>query len=151
MIASQYLGEVVLGVFVVGIVAAAFSSADSALTALTTSFCVDILEMKTANNNSDLEKQNIHTRRLVHIGISTVFVIIILIIDAIGSDSIITAIYKLASYTYGPLLGLYVFWTLYTIKNLWISTFLNVAVLAPILCFAFEVAMKKLAGYTVWL
>jgi Na+/proline symporter len=148
MIASQYLGEVVLGVFVVGIVAAAFSSADSALTALTTSFCVDILEMKTANNNSDLEKQNIHTRRLVHIGISTVFVIIILIIDAIGSDSIITAIYKLASYTYGPLLGLYVF-GLYTRLKPVDKYVPYVAVLAPILCFAFEVAMKKFAGYTV--
>jgi uncharacterized membrane protein YccC len=75
-------------------------------------------------------------------------VIIILIIHAIGSDSIITAIYKLASYTYGPLLGLYVF-GLYTRLKPVDKYVPYVAVLSPILCFVFEVAMKKFAGYTV--
>jgi len=105
VIASEYLGPVVLGIFVVGIVAAAFSSADSALTALTTSFCVDILNMKTVSQTQEQEKKDIHTRRRVHVAISAVFVLIILLIEAIGSDSIINAIYKLASYTYGRCWG----------------------------------------------
>jgi Na+/proline symporter len=113
VISSQYLGPVVLGIFVVGIVAAAFSSADSALTALTTSFCVDILNMNAVSLNKEQEKKDVRTRRIAHVTISAVFVLIILLIEAIGSDSIINAIYKLASYTYGPLLGLY-FFGLYT-------------------------------------
>ncbi len=110
VIASEHLGgPVVLGIFVLGIVAAAFSSADSALTALTTSFCVDILNMKAVRQSEVQAERDVKIRRRVHVGISAVFVLIILLIKAIGSDSIITAIYKLASYTYGPLLGLYFF------------------------------------------
>lgn len=86
VIASQHLGPVVLGIFVVGIVAAAFSSADSALTALTTSFCVDILKMETVSQNKEKEKEDIRTRRIVHLAISALFVLIILLIEAIGSD-----------------------------------------------------------------
>ncbi len=148
VIASQHLGPVILGVFIVGIVAAAFSSADSALTALTTSFCVDIINMKNENKDPLVERRNIRTRRWVHLVISTLFVLIILLIEAIGSDSIITAIYKLASYTYGPLLGLY-FFGLYT-KVKPIDKYVPyVAVAAPILCFLFEILMKQVYGYTV--
>lgn len=147
VIASQHLGQAVLGIFITGIVAAAFSSADSALTALTTSFCVDILEMK-KTENPDTERKNITTRRRVHLVISIIFVLIILLIEAIGSDSIITAIYKLASYTYGPLLGLY-FCGLYTrVKPIdkWVP---YIAVAAPVICFVFETAMKQVFGYQV--
>lgn len=148
MIASDYLGATVLGIFILGIVAAAFSSADSALTALTTSFCVDILEMKSSGSDSVLEKKNVNTRRLVHICISSMFVIIILIIEAIGSDSIINAIYKLASYTYGPLLGLYFFGLYSKIKP--IDKYVPyIAVSAPIICFIFELSMKHVFNYTV--
>lgn len=141
MIASQHLGPVVLGLFTIGIVAAAFSSADSALTALTTSFCVDILDVQKT-------KQAVRTRRVTHLGISTLFVIIILIIQAIGSDSIIHAIYKIASYTYGPLLGLY-FFGLYTKIKPMDKYVPYVAVLAPILCFIIEFMLKKTLDYTV--
>ena len=147
VIASQHLGQVVLGIFITGIVAAAFSSADSALTALTTSFCVDILEMK-KTDNPDTERKNVATRRRVHLVISVIFVLIILLIEAIGSDSIITAIYKLASYTYGPLLGLY-FCGLYTrVKPVdkWVP---YIAVAAPVICFVFETVMKQVLGYQV--
>ncbi len=146
-IASQHLGNVTLGIFTVGIVAAAFSSADSALTALTTSFCVDILDMKPTDDVA-LEKKNVITRRWVHIIISAVFVLIILLIKAIGSDSIITAIYKLASYTYGPLLGLY-FAGLYT-KLKPIDKYVPyVAIAAPIICFAIEMFSLMIWNYQV--
>ncbi len=147
VIASQHLGQVVLGIFITGIVAGAFSSADSALTALTTSFCVDILEMK-KTDNPDTERKNVATRRRVHLVISVVFVLIILLIEAIGSDSIITAIYKLASYTYGPLLGLY-FCGLYTrMKPIdkWVP---YMAVAAPVICFVLETVIRQVFGYQV--
>ncbi len=148
VIASEYLGSYVLGIFVVGIVAAAFSSADSALTALTTSFCVDILDMKAVSQTKEQEKKDIKTRRIVHLGISVVFVLIILIIKAIGSDSIITAIYKLASYTYGPLLGLYFFGLYSRVKP--VDKYVPyVAIGAPILCFIIEIAMLQLYNYRV--
>lgn len=148
MIASEYLGPLVLGIFVVGIVAAAFSSADSALTALTTSFCVDILRMKAITQTKEEERKDIRTRRIVHMVISAIFVLIILLIEAIGSDSIINAIYKLAAYTYGPLLGLY-FFGLYT-KVKPVDKFVPwVAIAAPVLCFVTEVAMKQWLGYQV--
>ncbi len=148
VIASEHLGSVVLGTFIVGIVAAAFSSADSALTALTTSFCVDILNMKSTSQTKEQEKKDIHTRRIVHLLICSVFVLIILLIEAIGSDSIISAIYKLASYTYGPLLGLY-FFGLYTRVKPVDNYVPWVAVAAPLLCFVTEVAMKQWFGYQV--
>ncbi|KUL16427.1 MAG: hypothetical protein XE13_0725 [Proteiniphilum sp. 51_7] len=148
VIASEYLGPVVLGIFVVGIVAAAFSSADSALTALTTSFCVDILHMKAVSQTEEQEKNDIRTRRRVHVAISAVFVLIILLIEAIGSDSIINAIYKLASYTYGPLLGLY-FFGLYTKVKPTDKYVPWVAIAAPVLCVVIEVAMKQWFGYQV--
>lgn len=148
MIASEHLGPLVLGIFVVGIVAAAFSSADSALTALTTSFCVDILHMKTVSQTKEAERRDIRTRRIVHVAISAVFVLIILLIEAIGSDSIINAIYKLASYTYGPLLGLY-FFGLYTQVKPTDKFVPWVAIAAPVLCFVAEVTMKQWLGYQV--
>lgn len=146
-IASQYLGNVTLAIFTVGIVAASFSSADSALTALTTSFCVDILDME-PTTDKQVEKKNISKRRLVHIVISIIFVLIILLIKAIGSDSIITAIYKLASYTYGPLLGLYIV-GLYT-KLKPIDRYVPyVAFAAPVICFVIETLCLKLWNYQV--
>lgn len=148
VIASEYLGPGVLGIFIVGIVAAAFSSADSALTALTTSFCVDILGVKALSQTKEQEKKDVKTRGIVHIGISIVFVLIILIIETIGSDSIITAIYKLASYTYGPLLGLYGFglYTKVKPKDMYVP---YIAIAAPILCFIIEMLMKHLYNYQV--
>ena len=145
-IASNHLGSIALGVFIVGIVAAAFSSADSALTALTTSYCVDILGMNNNENKPEVEKSNIKTRKLTHLVISVIFVAIIMIIYAIGSDSIIDAIYRIASYTYGPLLGLYLsgLYTKLKPKDKWVP---YVAILSPIICFAIELAMMHFYSY----
>lgn len=147
LIASQHLGQATLAIFIVGIVAAAFSSADSALTALTTSFCVDILDMK-PTDNAAIERRNVRVRRLSHVGISIIFVLIILLIKAIGSDSIITAIYKLASYTYGPLLGLYVAGLYTKVKP--IDKYVPyVAVAAPVICYIIETVSMSVWGYRV--
>ena len=146
MIASEYLGSFTLGIFIVGIVAAAFSSADSALTALTTSFCVDILDMKNLNGSKEIEKENIRTRRFTHVVISVVFVAIIMIIHSIGSDSIINAIYRIASYTYGPLLGLYMA-GLYTKLKPMDKLVPYIAIAAPILCYGLELVMINVYNY----
>ena len=95
--ATGALGQSVVVLFSLGIVAASFSSADSALTAMTTSFCVDIKE------KADDEK----LRKRVHIGMAVIFATLILMVDAVNSTSVIDAIYILCSYTYGPLLGLF--------------------------------------------
>ena len=101
---SGILGHSILIFFTIGIIAAAFSSADSALTALTTSFCIDILGVEKEKAQSAKR-----TRLVVHLMISILFAIIILAFKAINNRSVIDAIYMIASYTYGPLLGLFVF------------------------------------------
>ena len=90
-------------VFLLGITAAAFSSADSALTALTTSFCVDILDIENKKTNQK------KTRMLVHVGFTLLMFIVIVIFNAINDTSVVSAVFKVAGFTYGPLLGLFAF------------------------------------------
>lgn len=93
--------------FTIGISAAAFSSADSALTALTTTFCIDLLRLEERKELSDKQARTI--RRRVHFGMAAAFVGCILFFRIANNDNILNAIYVMASYTYGPLLGLYTF------------------------------------------
>lgn len=106
-IALNHLSTIPSIVFLLGIIAATFATTDSALTALTTSFCVDFLGMDKAENRG---KQNVVRRRhLVHIGFSALVFLVILIFNSINDNSVVGMIFKVASYTYGPLLGLYSF------------------------------------------
>lgn len=134
--ASGHLGQGVVVLFTIGIVASSFSSADSALTALTTSYCVDIKE-----NGADE-----CLRRRVHIGMSVVFVAIILIVNAVNSTSVIDAIYTLCSYTYGPLLGLFAFGLL-THRAVCDQLVPYIAVASPILCFVIDSLIFSFTGY----
>lgn len=94
-------------VFLLGLTAATFATTDSALTALTTSFCVDFLGMDKAANQS---KPNIvRNRHLVHIGFSLLMFLVILLFNSLTDQSVVSMIFTVASYTYGPLLGLYAF------------------------------------------
>jgi Na+/proline symporter len=106
-IALKYLGIVPAMIFMLGLTAATFATTDSALTALTTSFCVDFLGFtKNKNVNS---KKKVRTRHYVHIAFSGFLFITIIIFNAINDGAVVSAIFKVASYTYGPLLGLYSF------------------------------------------
>jgi Na+/proline symporter len=106
-IALNHLSIIPAIVFLLGIIAATFATTDSALTALTTSFCVDFLNMdKTENLN---KKNMVKTRYFVHISFSILVFIVILIFNSINDSSVVGMIFKVASYTYGPLLGLYSF------------------------------------------
>ncbi len=115
--------------FILGLIAAAYSSADSALTSLTTSFCVDFL-----NIEQKAERQQVQTRKWVHVGFSVVLVLAILIFKAINDDSVISALFKVAGYTYGPLLGLFAFgiFTKWNIKERVVPI---VAVLSPLIAY----------------
>jgi Na+/proline symporter len=106
-IALNHLSRIPAIIFLLGLIAATFATTDSALTALTTSFCVDFLGMDRAENQH--KKSNVKTRHLVHLGFSAMLFGVILIFNAINDKSVVGMIFKVASYTYGPLLGLYAF------------------------------------------
>lgn len=130
IIATQgYLPKVVSILFILGIIAAAYSSADSALTALTTSFTVDILSPQ-----GKTEQEVKQIRRRVHIAISIVIAGVIMIFRAVNDQSVISAIFTVAGYTYGPLLGLYAFglFTRFQVRDKWVPL---VAIFSPVFCY----------------
>ena len=139
---SGILGSSILIFFTIGIIAAAFSSADSALTALTTSFCIDILGVA-----HQAPKQAKKTRLKVHLLISVLFALIIIIIKEVNNRSIIDAIYMIASYTYGPLLGLFVF-GLFTQKHPRDKFVPYICIASPLICFSTSYLVEKYIGYT---
>ena len=134
--ATGRLGTVVVVLFTIGIVAASFSSADSALTALTTSYCVDI---RGREGDECL-------RRRAHVGIAVLFVLFILLFKMLNSTSVIDAIYILCSYTYGPLLGLFAF-GLFTRCKPQDALVPYIAVASPLLCFALDNVAQEVWGY----
>ena len=136
-----YLGVFTGIAFVIGLTASAYSSADSALTSLTTSFSIDIL-----NIGDRPEEEQVKTRKLVHVGMSMVLIIVIILFKVINDDNVIQSLFDAAKYTYGPLLGFY-FAGLFTkiqVKDKFIPI---VAILAPILSFLINRYMFQITGY----
>ena len=111
------LGLALGSVFILGLIAAAYSSADSALTSLTTSFCVDILDLK---DHSESEKK--HIRKKTHIGMSILLILVIIAFKYLLNSNVIDSLLTVAGYTYGPLLGLFAFgiFTNYKVKDQWV-------------------------------
>ncbi len=132
VIATQgSLGVGIAAFFVLGLIAAAYSSADSALTALTTSFSIDIIDIEKRYNR---EKQET-VRKLIHIGISILLILVIISFKYIIKDeSVIAKLFVFTGYTYGPLLGMYSFgmFTKWQIKDKWVPV---IAILSPVLCY----------------
>lgn len=142
MFAAQgYLGPSVLVFFSIGIIAAAFSSSDSALTSLTTSFCVDILGIE--KESEEVAKRKRHQ---VHLGMSVVLVLVICLFEMLNSKSVIDAIYIIASYTYGPLLGLFAF-GLFTRLQPKDKLVPYVAIASPIICYLIDNLVAQQTGY----
>lgn len=134
--ATGQLGYAVIVFFTIGIVAASFSSADSALTAMTTCYCVDI-------------KQRVGDERLrkrVHIFMAVIFVLFILLFKVLNSTSVLDAIYILVSYTYGPLLGLFAF-GLFTKRRVNDKLVGFIAVAAPVICYLLDISARHLFDY----
>lgn len=136
-----YLAPVVGAIFIAGLVAAAFSSSDSALTALTTSVTIDIL-----NKENAPEEVTRKVRNRVHIILSLIFLLVILVFRALNNRSIIDTIFTIAGYTYGPLLGLYAFgmFTRYQIRDRLVPA---VVILAPVLTFLIQHFSQQWINY----
>ncbi len=132
-----------LGVFfIVGLIAAAYSSADSALTSLTTSFCYDILGI-----TSDHPKIK-QTKLWVHILLSFILFLVIVAFKQINDDNVITQLFKIAGYTYGPILGLFGF-AIFTKRNIYDNIVPIIAIIAPVLCYVINTHSEMLlGGYT---
>src|SRR5690554_1886142 len=115
-----------------GLTAATFATTDSALTALTTSFCVDFLNFNKKVDPND--RALVKTRNRVHFAFSVIMMLVILVFRVINNDSVVNAIFTAASYTYGPLLGLFAFGILTKRKvaDRWVP---YVCVLSPIMCY----------------
>jgi len=124
-------------IFLLGITAAAYSSADSALTALTTSFCVDFLGFDTEGKSG---KKRV--RMLVHVGFSLIIFFVIIIFKAINNEAVISAVFRVAGYTYGPLLGLYSF-GLFTKRSVRDNLVLWVCLAAPALSYLIDIYSKS--------
>ena len=124
-----YLPMAVGILFLIGLIAAAFGAAGSALTALTTSFTVDILNADRSDETATARK-----RKMVHVFMALVMALVIYMFNRFNNTSVIDAVYILASYTYGPILGMFVFGIFIKrqVKDKWIPL---VAIIAPILCF----------------
>ncbi|MCF6132866.1 sodium:solute symporter [Flavobacterium wongokense] len=143
-IALKSLGIVPAVVFLLGLTAATFATTDSALTALTTSFCVDFLGMdKTENQN----KPNIvRTRHMVHIAFSFLMFLVIVIFNSVNDASVVKMIFKIASYTYGPLLGLYAFGLFMKSKTVHDKLVPFICVVSPAICFFISKYSTELFG-----
>tara|TARA_R110002050_G_scaffold74772_4_gene160115 strand:- start:17463 stop:18905 length:1443 start_codon:yes stop_codon:yes gene_type:complete len=139
------IGVITSAFFLLGLIAAAYSSADSALTSLTTSFCIDIIEL-------DKKPKNIqkNVRKQTHILISIILIIVIVLFDAIFKDvSVIWELFKAAGYTYGPLLGLFAF-GIFTKSQLKDKYVWIIAIIAPLISYLINAySVELLNGYQI--
>lgn len=138
---SGDLGLAVTAFFVIGLIAAAYSSADSALTALTTSFCVDILGIE--KMESHLAKR---IRTWVHLALSVVLMLVIIAYRYLVDDSVIKELFTIAGYTYGPLLGMYAFgmFTKYKVKDRAVPI---IAILCPVVTYGIKYFVESNTDY----
>ncbi len=134
-IAFQHLPPFAGILFVLGLIAAAYSSADSTLTALTTSFCIDFLDLYGKDWSEERKKR---VRTLVHVSMSLLLFFIVLFFAALNNDAVINQLFKAAGYTYGPLLGLFAFGILTKrqIRDNWLIVAICIA--APVLSFVLD-------------
>ena len=128
---GNYFPVIVGVLFIIGFIAAAYSAAGSALTALTTSFTVDILNKEKDTNLTQI-------RTWVHIGMAVLMAVCIYVIHLLNNDSVIQTVYKVASYTYGPLLGMFCFgiFTKRQVRDRWIPL---VVIAAPVITWVIDV------------
>lgn len=129
-------------VFVLGMVAAGYSSADGTLTALTTTFCYDFLHF----DQSKDERKALRTRRIVHIGFALTYLLVIIAFRPFHNQSLIDMVFDIAGFTYGPLLGLFAFglFTNLNVNDRWVPL---VATLSPIVCYLLKIYMPIWTGY----
>lgn len=119
--------------FLLGLIAAGFSSADGTLASLTTAFCVNVLDFEKDSKRS--EDQKLRLRKMIHIVFAVIFFIIIIVFRPFHSESLIATIFKIAGYTYGPLLGMFCFGMLFKNRRAYDRAVPFIAVLSPVISF----------------
>ncbi len=149
MLALKHFGSMALGsggvivavTFLIGITAATYASSDSALTALTTAFCVDFLQFDKRE-----EKDRKRLKNITHIGFSLLFFVVIIIFNYLNSTDVISATFQIASYTYGPLLGLFVYgiYTKWSVSDKWVPW---ICISAPVLTYLIVYLVENYGGY----
>ncbi len=147
IVAIRYLGPLAGLVFIIGLISAAYPSADGALTSLTTSFSIDFIGLNKRKNLNESQKQRI--RYLVHISFALLLLLVIILFRAINDRAVIDKLFTVAGYTYGPLLGLYAFglFTRHGVNDKWVPA---IAVASPVICyFLSEYSAILLWGYNI--
>ena len=134
IIALRYLPPTVGILFILGLIAAAYSSADSALTSLTTSFCVDFLNFE---KRADSEARKKQIRFRVHVVMSSLLVLVIYLFSLVNNDAVISELFRVAGYTYGPLLGLFAF-GIFSRREVIDKWVVPICILAPVLSFIID-------------
>ncbi len=142
-IALKFLGPVSALFFIIGLISAAYPSADGALTALTASFCIDFLGFEERKDWD--EKRKTQIRHLVHIGFALLLLIVIVVFRMINSEAVVKQLFRVANYTYGPLLGLFMFGIL-TKRNVKDKFVPLVCLAAPIICYVIDLNSKEWMG-----
>jgi Na+/proline symporter len=141
------LGEGIPGIisviFIIALISALFPSADGAITALTSSFCIDIMGLKRREDMTDKQKHK--TRKMVHLTFAFVFLLFVMMFKVINSSSMIGVILKVAAYTYGPLLGLFAFGIL-TRRHVADKLVPFIAIASPLICFFIDKFQRDLFG-----
>jgi Na+/proline symporter len=143
IIALNYMPQLVSVIFIVALISALFPSADGAITALTSSFCIDIIGLQRRNDLDEIARKKIRQR--VHLTVAAMFLVFVLIYKWISNPSMIGLILKIATYTYGPLLGLFSFGIL-TKRQVTDKIVPVVCIAAPVLCFILDKYQKTLFG-----
>jgi Na+/proline symporter len=143
LVTRGYFGSVAIIFFTTGIIAVTFAGADSALTGLTTSICIDLLNVSQYN-----ERKARKIRGMVHGGLSLAFILIMLLFRAMNNTNLLDAIYTMTSYLYGPLLGLFACGILFKrpVNDRMAPV---VCILSPLICFAISRLLQVTAGYTL--
>ena len=144
-IALHYFGDISAIFFIIGLISASYPSADGALTALTSVFCLDFLGLK--NNTAKTEEQKKETRQVVHIAFAAILLLVIVLFRIVNNDTLINELFTWAGYTYGPLLGLYAFglFTKLRLRDRWVPL---VCIVSPVVCVLLnEYSEKLFSGY----
>ncbi|WP_294219460.1 sodium:solute symporter [uncultured Chryseobacterium sp.] len=142
-----YLPMALSVIFIIGLISALFPSADGALTAVTSSYCVDLLNLN--ENRTKTEKEKKHLRMKVHLTFTVVFFILIMVFKAMNDKSIVYLIMEIAGYTYGPLLGLFAFgiFTRFQISKKY--AILAVTIAAPVFTYLINTAVTTYTDYRI--
>ncbi len=142
-IALDHMPPFISVIFIIALISALFPSADGAITALTSTFCIDIIGMQRRMDLTDAQKKKMRQR--VHLSFAVIFLAFVMVFKWINDSSMIGLILKVAAFTYGPILGLFAFGILLkrSVKNKWVPV---ICITSPVICFLLEKFQQQIFG-----